>query len=70
MEKEMISSKDELQLLQAEKQVRETTQECLEKVQKEYQELKMEKEQLLGKVEELEEQQKIILEASEMHTHE
>ena len=30
----------------------------------------MEKEWLLGKVEELEEQQKIILEASEMHTQE
>ena len=30
----------------------------------------MEKERLLGKVEELEEQQKIILEASEMHTKE
>ena len=66
----MRASKNELQLLQLEKQVRETTQECLEKVQKEYQELKMEKEQLLGKVEELEEQQKIILEASEMHTKE
>ena len=45
-------------------------QECLEKVQKEYQELRVEKERLLGKVEELEEQQKIILEASEMHTQE
>ena len=30
----------------------------------------MEKERLLGKVEELEEQQKIVLEASEMHTQE
>ena len=39
-------------------------------MQKEYQELKMEKEQLLGKVEELEEQQKIILQASELHTQE
>ena len=38
-------------------------------MQKEYQELKMEKEQLLGKVEDLE-QQKIILEASEMHAQE
>ena len=53
-----------------ERQIRGTTQECLEKVQKEYQELKMEKEWLLGKVEELEEQQKIILEANEMHTQE
>ena len=39
-------------------------------MQKECQELRSEKEQLLGKVEELEEQQKIILEASEMHTQE
>ena len=38
-------------------------------MQKEYQELKMEKEQLLGKVEDLE-QQKIILEANEMHAQE
>ena len=69
MKKEMRSSKDELQLLQAEKQASETAQGCLEKVQKEYQELKMEKEQLLGKVEDLE-QQKIILEASEIHAQE
>ena len=53
MKKEMRSSKDELQLLQADKQASETAQGCLEKVQKEYQELKMEKEQLLGKVEDL-----------------
>ena len=39
-------------------------------MQREYQELEMEKERLLGKVEELEEQQKIILEASEMHNQE
>ena len=44
MEEEMRVSKDELQTLQVEKQVRETTQECLEKLQKEYQELQMEKE--------------------------
>ena len=61
MQMKMKSSKAELQLLQAEKQASETTQEFLEKVQKEYQELKMEKKRLLGKVEELEEQQKIIL---------
>ena len=70
MKEEMRASKNELKLLQVEKQVKETTQECLEKVQKEYKELNMEKEQLLGKVEELEEQQKIILEASELHTQE
>ena len=39
-------------------------------MQKEYQELKIEKEQLLGKVEELEEQQRIILQANELHTQE
>ena len=70
MKEEMRASKNELQLLQAERQLKETTQELLEKVHREYQELKMEKERLLGKVEELEEQQKIILEASEMHTQE
>ena len=48
----------------------ETAQEFLEKVKKEYQELNMEKERLLGKVEELEEQQKIILEANTLHTQE
>ena len=45
-----------------------TTQECLEKIQNEYQELKAEKDRLLEKVEELEEQQKIILQASELHS--
>ena len=40
------------------------------RVQKEYQELKKEKEQLMQKVEELEEQQKIILQASELHSQE
>ena len=59
-----------MQALQVERQARETTQECLEKVQKEYQELRVEKDWLLGKVEELEEQQKIILQASELHTQE
>ena len=44
MKKEMRSSKDELQLLQVERQVRETTQEFLERVQQEYQELRVEKE--------------------------
>ena len=34
MQREMRSSKAELQLLQAEKQANETAQECLEKVQK------------------------------------
>ena len=44
MKREMRSSQDELQLLQVERQVRETTQECLERVQQEYQELRTEKE--------------------------
>ena len=61
MQMEMKYSKAELQLLQVEKQASETAQECLEKMQKEYQELKMEKEWLQEKVEELEEQQNIIL---------
>ena len=70
MKREMKSSKDELQLLQTERQASEAARECLEKVQKECQELYMEKEWLLGKVEDLDEHQKIILEASEMHTQE
>ena len=48
----------------------ETTHESLERVQKEYQELRTEKEQLLAKVEELKEQQKILLEANDLHTQE
>ena len=58
MKKEIRSSKDELQLLQVERQVRETTQECLERVQREYQELRVEKEQLLGKIGDLEQSKK------------
>ena len=68
MQREIKTSKAELQALHEERQARETTQECLEKVQNEYQELKAEKDRLLEKVEELEEQQKIILQASEMHS--
>ena len=70
MQREIKASRDELHALQVERQVMETTQEALEKVQKECQELRSEKEQLLGKVEKLEEQQKIILQASEMHSQE
>ena len=69
MKKEIRSSKDELQLLQAEKQDRETTQECLERVQQEYQEMRTKKEQLLGKIEDLE-LQKTTLEASEKQDQE
>ena len=39
-------------------------------MQKECQDLKSEKEQLLAKVEELEEQQKILLQANDLHTQE
>ena len=48
----------------------EMTQESLERAQKEYEGLRTEKEQLLAKVEELEEQQKILLEANDLHTQE
>ena len=47
----------------------ETTQECLERVQQEYQELRVENEQLLGKIEDLE-LQKTILEANEKQAQE
>ena len=47
----------------------ETTQECMEKVQQEYQELRAEKEQLLGKIEDLE-LQKTALEANERQSQE
>ena len=50
----MRSSKDELQLLQVERQASETAQECLERVQQEYQELRVDKEQLQGRIEDLE----------------
>ena len=70
MQGKIKDSKAELQALQIEILVRETTQECLEKVQKECQELKMEKERLQEKVGELEEQQKILLEANDLHTQE
>ena len=70
MQREMKSSRAEVQALQGEIQVLEMTHESLEKVQKEYQELRTEKEQLLAKVEELEGQQKILLEANDLHTQE
>ena len=47
----------------------ETTQECLERVQQEYQELRVEKEQLLEKIEDLE-LQKATLEESEKQSQE
>ena len=64
MQKEIKSSKAELQVLQIERRSMETAQECLDKVQQEYQELREEKEQLLGRIKDLE-LQKTTLEANE-----
>ena len=64
----MKTAEAELQALHEERQAQETTQEHLEQVQAEDQDLKKDKEQLLAKVEELEEQQKIILKANDMHS--
>ena len=61
LQREMKTAEAELQALHEERQVQETTQERLEQVQEEYQELEKEKDQLLGKVGEIEEQQKILL---------
>ena len=47
----------------------ETTQECLDKIQQEYQELRAEKEQLVGKIEDLE-LQKTTLEVNERQSQE
>ena len=60
----------ELQTLHEERRSQENTQERLEHVQAEYQELKKEKDQLLQKVEELEEQQKILMQANDLHSQE
>ena len=54
MQKEIKSSKAELQVLQIERKSMETSQEFLEKVQYEYQELRAEKEQLLDRIKDLE----------------
>ena len=69
MQNEIKSSKAELQVLQAERISMETTQECLDKMQQEYQELRVEKEQLLGKIEDLE-LQNTTLEANEKQSQE
>ena len=66
----MKTAEAELQTLHEERQAQETTQELLEQVQAEDQDLKKEKERLLAKVEELEEQQKIILTANDLHSRE
>ena len=65
----MKSSKAELQVLQAERRSMETAQECLKRIQQEYQEMRVEKEQLLGKIEDLE-LQKTTLEANERQSQE
>ena len=65
----MRYSKDELQLLQVERQASETAQECMKRVQQEYQELRVEKEQLLGSIEDLE-LQKNTWEANEKQAQE
>ena len=67
IQKEIKSSKAELQVLQIKKRSMETAQECLEKVQHEYQELRAEKEQLLSRIGELE-LHKATLEESERQT--
>ena len=54
IQQEIKSSKAELQFLQVEKISMETAQGSLEKVQQDCQELRMENEQLLGKIGELE----------------
>ena len=61
MQRELESSKGEVHALQVEMQAKDTAQEALEKVQYEFQDLKSEKGQLLAKVEDLEEQLKILL---------
>ena len=69
MQKEIKSSKAELQVLQVARRSMETAQECLEKMQQEYQELRAEKEQLLGNIEHLE-LQKTTLKANERQSQE
>ena len=68
MQRELESSKGEVQALQVEMQAKETAQEALERVQQEFLDLKNEKGQLLTKVEDLEEQLKILMQANDEHT--
>ena len=70
LQREMKTAEAELQTLHEERQAQETTQERLEQVQTECKDLKTEKGQLLTKVEELEDQLKILLQANDMHTQE
>ena len=69
IQKEIKSSKVELQVLQIEKRYMDTTQDCLEKVQQEYQESRDEKEQLLSRIGDLE-LQKATLEENERQSQE
>ena len=70
MLREMESTKGEIHVLQVDIQAKGTTQEALEKVQQEVQDLKNEKEQLRAKVEDLEAQQTIIYESNTEYTKE
>ena len=66
----MESTKGEIHALQVEMQAKGTAQESLESVQQEAQDLKRDKEQLLAKVGDLEEQQNIIYESNTEYTKE
>ena len=70
MLREMESTKGEIYVLQVEIQAKGKTQEALENVQQEVQDLKNEKEQLREKVEDLEAQQNIIYESNTKYTKE
>ena len=70
MQRELESSKGEVYTLQVEMQAKGTAQESLENVQQEAQSLKSDKEQLLAKVIEMEEQQKVIYEANDSQVQE
>ena len=62
---EIKSSKAKLQFLQVEKRSMEAAQESLEKLQQECQGLRIEKEQLLGKIGELELQKVTLVESEQ-----
>ena len=70
MQRELESSKGEVYTLQVEMQAKGTAQESLENIQQEAQILKSDKEQLLAKVEDLEEQIKIIYESNDSYAKE
>ena len=70
MQREVESSKAEIQALQIEILEKGTAQEALEIAQKECQDLKSEKEKLLAKVDDLEDQLRILLTANDLHSQE